>query len=233
MVQGIHKEFIFSEDIEKDKYFNLINNRISNYNISMLSYCIMDNHTHLLVHCQDINKLSKLMSCVNTSYAKWYNHRKTRVGYVFRDRFLSQSISNYGHLYNCIYYIHNNPVKANIVKNPNEYKYSSYNDYINKCGIYSPKLLDLLSLTLNNYLSVLTRVSSPILLKEDSLTQITPESIIYEYIRNHNLQIDNLLSNSLQLKELITDLRIHYHLTITDISNFFKIPRGRIYRLLK
>ena len=81
------------------------------------------------------------MRSVNTQFALFYNKQKERVGYVFRDRFLSEPIKNEKHLYNCISYIHMNPVAANIVSRPNEYHYSSYNDFINKNGIVTDSVL--------------------------------------------------------------------------------------------
>ena len=66
---------------------------------------------------------------VNMLYAKYYNKEHKRVGYVFRDRYKTQPIYSEKHLISCVRYIHNNPVKANICKKPNEYKYSScYNN---------------------------------------------------------------------------------------------------------
>ena len=233
MVQGINKEYIFSRYIDKEKYFSLINDKIRDYNIFLISYCIMDNHTHLLLHCKNISEISKFMSRINTSYGKWYNSQQSRVGYVFRDRYLSQPILNYSHLYNCIFYIHNNPVNAHLVHMPNDYQYSSYNDYIQKSGIYNSKLLDLLLLSENNYLSILTKVHAPISLKEDSLTPISSESIINEYLKLKNIKKKNLLTDTNTLKEIINQLRTQYNLSIVDISKFFRITRSKIYRMLK
>jgi hypothetical protein len=56
-------------------------------------------------------------------------------GYVYRNRFLSEPIYKDKYLLNCIAYIHLNPVKANMVDYPWEYKYSRFNDYIGKNGI--------------------------------------------------------------------------------------------------
>ena len=54
-----------------------------------------------------------------------------RVGYVFRDRYYVQIITTVEQLWNCIAYIHNNPVKAEIVEKPENYNFSSYKEY--KC----------------------------------------------------------------------------------------------------
>ena len=55
-----------------------------------------------------------------------------RVGYVYRDRFVSEPITSYRYLIQCIKYIHFNPVKAKIVERCEEYKISSYKLFKNK-----------------------------------------------------------------------------------------------------
>ena len=101
------------------------------------------------------------MKTLNEDYARYYNYVKNRVGYVYRDRYLSEPITNRNYLLNCISYIHNNPVKAGIVKKCEEYKYSSYNDYINKTNYINDDILELLfnkrSLPLKEYIDLHTK----------------------------------------------------------------------------
>ena len=131
IVQGINKEYIFQKNMYKKKYLNLIMENYPKYNLKILAYCIMGNHTHLLIYSQKIEEISAFMKKINEDYARYYNFIENRIGYVFRDRFLTEDIISEKYLINCLVYIHNNPVKANIVKKCNEYQYSSYCDYIN------------------------------------------------------------------------------------------------------
>ena len=89
----------------------------------------MGNHAHILIKTENVDEMSKYMKKVNTSYALYYNKKNMREGYVFKNRFFSQQIEDKKHLFSCIVYIHKNPVKANIVRNMESYKFSSYNDY--------------------------------------------------------------------------------------------------------
>ena len=141
VVQGFEKNYIFKEAYFKDLYLSLLLKTTNEYKVEILSYCIMDNHAHVLLFCEKINEMSKYMRKVNTLFALAYNSANNRVGYVFRDRFLSEPIRNEMYLYNCISYIHMNPVEANMVSNPCEYRYSSYNDFINCCGIVNDSML--------------------------------------------------------------------------------------------
>lgn len=134
IVQGINKENIFKEERNKNQYLKLIRKLCEKYNIKIVAYCIMDNHAHFLLNADKIKKLSKAMHTINCLYARYYNYMKDgRKGYVFRDRYVSEPITSKRYFINCIKYIHLNPVKACIVKKCEEYKFSSYNHYKQKC----------------------------------------------------------------------------------------------------
>ncbi len=132
MVQGINKEFVFNEERFITLYCKLLHENLKKYDVKIIAYCIMNNHAHMLIYTEKIDELSKYMHRVNTIFSMYYNTKLERVGVVFRNRFESEPILSQKHLFNCIAYIHNNPVKANLVANPAMYKYSSYNNYINK-----------------------------------------------------------------------------------------------------
>ncbi|MBR2744027.1 MAG: transposase [Clostridia bacterium] len=140
MCQGINKEMLFNLDKQKEKYLFLLKENMFKFDIQIIAYCIMSNHVHILIYSEDMCKLSKFMKCVNTEYAQYYNYIEKRVGYVFRDRFKSQAITDKKYLYQCINYIHLNPVKAGMVALPQEYIYSSYNDYMSNSGITQNKI---------------------------------------------------------------------------------------------
>ena len=141
VVQGFEKQFIFKKKFFKKQYLSLLLKGLGKYKVEILSYCIMDNHAHILLFCENIDEMSKFMKEVNTQFALLYNKINDRVGYVFRDRFLSEPIKNEKYLFNCISYIHMNPVEAGMTATPGEYKYSSYNDFINNCGIVNESML--------------------------------------------------------------------------------------------
>ena len=122
IVQGINKERIFESDKMKEAYKSLLRKNLKDTKINILAYCVMNNHVHILVHSAEKEQISIFMRKVNTGYAKLYNSLNVRVGYVFRDRYYIQMIKNYTHLFRCIVYIHNNPVKAGLVNAFSQYK---------------------------------------------------------------------------------------------------------------
>ena len=82
MVQGINKEKIFKEEREKYEYIKLLKQYQDTYRLKVISYCMMDNHVHMLININEINELTEYMHKLNTSYAIYYNKNKNRVGYV-------------------------------------------------------------------------------------------------------------------------------------------------------
>lgn len=94
------------------------------------AFCLMKNHFHILIEQCSYVSISKLISKVCTSYAMYINKKYKRVGHVFQDQFKSVLIESNEQLMWVSAYIHMNPIKDGMAKNPDEYKWSSYNDYI-------------------------------------------------------------------------------------------------------
>ena len=108
ITQGINRSYIF-ENPEDIKYYIKVMYKLNEQcKIKIVAYCIMNNHAHILIETDKINNLSKYMQRLNTIYAKYYNKKYSRVGYVFRDRYKSEGIYSEEHLYNCIKYIYDN-----------------------------------------------------------------------------------------------------------------------------
>lgn len=98
-------------------------------------FSLIPNHFHLLIEqCNEV-PISKLISKLCTSYAKYINLKYSRVGHVFQDKFKAVLIEGDSQLMWTSSYIHINAVKDGLVKNPTEYKWSSYNDYARDRGL--------------------------------------------------------------------------------------------------
>lgn len=89
----------------------------------------MDNHPHLTGTALTLYGLSSFMRTVNSQFSKWYNKQNNRRGQVIMDRFKSPVVQNDKALLNVMTYGDLNPVRANIIKNPDEYRWSSYRYY--------------------------------------------------------------------------------------------------------
>ncbi len=111
--------------------------------INIVSYCLMPNHYHLLLKIIEDNYLEKAMQRFSTSYTKAINKQYGRVGHLFQGRYKAKLIPNNEYLLHLSRYIHLNPVRAGLVKKPEDWKYSSYNEYIsmNKSECLDPDII--------------------------------------------------------------------------------------------
>lgn len=115
--------------------------------------------THNMV--QGINReyiFEKVMQEINSRYARYYNNKKERVEYVFRNRFESKIIRTELQILRCIKYIHMNPVKAHIADSEGQYEFSSYNHYINKNQFINSKILNSIFNSKKDYLEKLINI---------------------------------------------------------------------------
>ncbi|MEK7071330.1 MAG: transposase [Patescibacteria group bacterium] len=94
------------------------------------NFCLMPNHFHLLIEQQADISIAKLMSQLCTSYAKYFNKKYGRVGHVFQDQFKSVLMESNSQLMWTCSYIHTNPIKDKLVNKIENYKWSSYNDFV-------------------------------------------------------------------------------------------------------
>ncbi|MDY0234955.1 MAG: transposase [Gudongella sp.] len=143
MIRGINKEKIFEKSKHKKFMIEILSQSIEELQVDIGAYCIMDNHMHLIMK-GDLFEIAKLMKKINIRFAMRYNNNLDRVGHVFQDRYRSENIYNDNHLLNAVSYIHNNPVKAGISKEIQDYEWSSYLGYFTKTNLnISDKIKDM------------------------------------------------------------------------------------------
>lgn len=131
MLRGINQQRIFEEHEDYQKFLETIEKykEISGYKV--FAYCLMSNHLHILLKVEK-EELDTIMKRIAGSYAYWYNWKYYRRGHLFQDRFKSEPVENDSYFLTVLRYIHQNPIKAAIESTIDKYKYSSYNEYINK-----------------------------------------------------------------------------------------------------
>ena len=108
--------------------------------VSIVAYCLMPTHYHILVRIKQISEVLKTsevskqvslaMQKFLISYTKAINKRFSRVGALFQGQFQAKPIQNYSHLLNLCVYIHANPVKDGLVAIPEDWTYSNYLEWL-------------------------------------------------------------------------------------------------------
>lgn len=231
MVQGINKEYIFENERYKEKYVNLIKKYTEKYEVTMVAYCIMDNHAHLLTYSENIEKISQFMKDVNSKYAMYYNKIKDRVGYVFRNRFSSKVIYDQEYLFKCIKYIHMNPVKAGITQKEEEYKFSSYRDFFNQEEFMKSKLFEIVFNQKKEYLEIFKSIEYEVLNLENEKCKM--EKLLQEFLEKRKVKLEQVRKDITLIEQFIAYLiSKEYVFTKKEIAEVLNISRAGLYRKL-
>jgi putative transposase len=101
----------------------------TNVSTCVIAYCLMPNHFHLLLQPNG-DQLSRQMQRLGISYTKAVNKRFSRVGPLFQGQFQAVRVDRDTYLLHLSRYIHLNPVTAGLVKQPEDWEFSSYRDYV-------------------------------------------------------------------------------------------------------
>lgn len=133
--RGISRQNVFEEEKDYVKILNMIQKLKQEMNFEIYAYCLMNNHVHLLLKECNMGDISLIMRRLLTKYVGWFNRKYSRSGVLIANRYKSCPIEFSEYLLSVVRYIHYNPIKAKMVANINEYKWSSYSEYINKYGI--------------------------------------------------------------------------------------------------
>jgi len=123
--RGNGKQKIFFKDNDRKIFLNLLWEVVEREKWICYAYCLMDNHYHLLVETRRPN-LSRGMRELNGIYAQKLNYIRNSVGHVFQSRYKSILVEKDNYLLELCRYIALNPVRAGIVENPEDWKWSSY-----------------------------------------------------------------------------------------------------------
>lgn len=96
--------------------------------VKIYGWCLMSNHVHLLIR-EGNEELSTTMKRIGVSFVLYYNWKYGTSGHIFQDRFKSEDVENDQHLVTVVRYIHQNPLKARIVKRMDKWRWSSCREY--------------------------------------------------------------------------------------------------------
>lgn len=125
MARGNGGMRIFLDDRDYREILHRLGTACEEYEVDCWSYCLMPNHFHAVLRPTKEN-YSRTMQYLDGEYGKWWNHRHGRVGHTFQGRFKDQIVDSGQYLRTLFRYIARNPVRANLVADPSQWKWSSY-----------------------------------------------------------------------------------------------------------
>ncbi len=119
----------------KEGFLAVLRNAMEKYDFKLISYCIMDNHIHLIIHTVEGGaSISRIMQYIKSRFARWYNTMMNRIGPFWNERFSDTIIQHakdaVHYLLWLLWYLGFNPVRAGKCENPRKYKFSSINAYL-------------------------------------------------------------------------------------------------------
>lgn len=128
IIRGVNRKEIFHDEIDHLRFLETLLRYKIKSKIKVHGWCLMNNHVHLLIE-EGNEDLSATMKRIGVSYVWYYNQKYDAVGHLFQDRYRSECVESMDYLLTVIRYIHQNPVKAKLVKYPSEWKWSSCIEY--------------------------------------------------------------------------------------------------------
>ena len=133
LLSGINRQLLFKDKEDNEKFLDIINDCMKICKFKLYGYCLMSNHTHLLLK-EGKEPLGQIFKRICARYVCWYNRKYNRIGHLFHDRYKSETVEDNKYFMTVLRYIHQNPTKAGsgINKSIEKYKWSSYNEYIRK-----------------------------------------------------------------------------------------------------
>jgi putative transposase len=123
--RGNGRAAIYLSDADRWKFLGILADTIQKYNWLCHAYCLLDNHYHLIIETPDPN-LSLGMRQLNGVYTQAFNVAHQKVGHVFQGRYKAILVEKNSHLLELCRYVVLNPVRAGMVSQPREWKWSSY-----------------------------------------------------------------------------------------------------------
>ena len=128
--RGAHRIDIFRNDADYIFLLKLVKEQAEKCDISVIAYCLMHNHYHLLLRQNDDIQISKFMQAVFNVYTKAFNSKYQLSGTLFEGPFRAIHIDRTEYLLYLCRYIHRNPLEAGIVLVPEQWHYSNYLEFI-------------------------------------------------------------------------------------------------------
>ena len=122
--RGTNRQTVFLSQADRKVYLDLLRENCRQAGVSILGYCLMPNHLHLIAVPQEEVALAVVLRRTHGRYAQYFNARKQRCGHLWQNRFYSCPLER-THLWNALAYVERNPVRAGLSERAEEFEWSS------------------------------------------------------------------------------------------------------------
>ena len=127
--RGNNRQIVFREDEDFVYFLKLLKRYKKELKFKLYHLCLMSNHIHFLIEPTVEGSLPKIMMRLTLAYSSYFNKKYGGVGHVWQGRYKSSLIDKEDYFIWCGLYIELNPVRAKLVTQPEDWRWSSYNFY--------------------------------------------------------------------------------------------------------
>jgi REP-associated tyrosine transposase len=131
--RGNARQVVFDNDTDRVTYLDLLRQYSELHRLSMLGYCLMLNHVHMIAIPRCAEALAQALKQTHGRYASYRNALGGSSGHVWQGRFYSCPLDD-SHLWRALRYVELNPVRAGLVLAPEQWRWSSARAHLNSSG---------------------------------------------------------------------------------------------------
>jgi putative transposase len=124
--RGNNRCAVFGDDEDYESFLLMLRSAMARYDVAVHGFCLMTTHTHLQLTPSTEEGASVAMKELGVRYVLYFNRKYQRVGTLWTGRFRAKPIDDENYWLTCLRYIEQNPVRAKIVMQADQYRWSSY-----------------------------------------------------------------------------------------------------------
>jgi REP element-mobilizing transposase RayT len=131
ITRGSRRRGIFLDERDFQRFLSYLSDCKKRFPFRLSAYALLKNHLHLLIEVEG-TPLSRVMQSLLFAYASYFNKRHGEVGHLFQGRHKAILCDKDAYLLELVRYIHLNPVRANIVRRPEDYEWTGHLSYLGR-----------------------------------------------------------------------------------------------------
>jgi len=136
--RGNHRQTVFFSEHDRNVYLDLLRRHFRRHRLSLIGYCLMSNHVHLVVIPSTVNDLSNGVGGLHQDFSRLQHVQHGQTGHLWQNRFFSCPVEG---IWEVLAYVELNPVRAHLVVNASDCEWSSGRAHVT--GIDKTGLLDM------------------------------------------------------------------------------------------
>jgi REP element-mobilizing transposase RayT len=227
MLRGIDKRDVFLSIRDYKKFLNYVEKAQEKSDFVMYAYCLMTNHVHMLLKT-DIEEPGDIIRRIAVGYAQYHNLQNGRTGHLFQNRYKSEPVENDSYFITVLRYIHQNPVKAGIVHNIKDYKWSSYNEYFSQNKLIDTTFPIALLGDIKAFEEFMSEANEDKCLEYDPKRRFTDEELIAQ-ISFLNIDLNRLKELDIKTRnETLKKIKVNTEASNRQLSRILGIGRSII-----